>query len=149
MSELMSEETSEDLQKLIDFLGKNEWVDFRQADLLHTPNVDKYNWTGLEEEKERVLNLLKAYQRMLRIVPKGREDLAIELLKNGFQSALQIVNTPKKVFIQNNLKIFDNDKALAEQVYMRALAVRKVVTLQYVARTQQAEPHARVAGLVP
>ena len=143
----MSNEKSIDFQKLNDFLKENKAVDFRKADLLHTPNIDKYKWVGLEDEKERLLNQLKAYQRMLRVVPNEREDLAKKLLGNGIQSSLQIANTPKKGFIKNNLKIFDNDRALAEQVYMRALAVRKVVTLQYVARTQQAEPHARVAGL--
>ena len=143
----MSDEKTIDFQKLNDFLRKNKEVDFRQADLLHTSNLDQYKWVGLEDEKESLLNQLKAYQRMLRVVPNDREDLAKTLLKNGFQSALQIANTPKKDFIQNNLKTFDNDKALAEQVYMRALAVRKVVALQYVSRAQQAGSHVRVAGL--
>lgn len=147
MSKLMRDEKTIDFQKLNDFLRKNKEVDFRQADLLHTSNIDKYKWVGLEDEKESLVNQLKAYQRMLRVVPKDRKELAKTLLKNGIQSSLQIANTPKKVFIQNNLKLFDNDLALAEQVYRRALAVRKVITLQYVARTQQAEPHARVAGL--
>ena len=143
----MNNEKRIDLEKLNDFLKKNEAIDFRKANLLHTANIDKYQWAGRENEKESLLNQLKAYQRMLRVVPHEREDLAKKLLENGIQSALQIANTPKKGFIQNSLKIFDNDRVLAEQVYKRALAVRKVVTLQYVARTQQAEPHARVAGL--
>ncbi len=147
MSKLMSDEKPIDFQKLNDFLKENEDVDFRKADLLHTSNIDKYKWPGRENEKGSLLNQLKAYQRMLRVVPNGREDLAKKLLGNGFHSSLQIANTPKKRFIQNNLKICDNDGVLAEQVYKRALAVRKVVTLQYVARTQQAEPHARIAGL--
>jgi hypothetical protein len=144
----MSDEKSVDLRKLNAFLGNNKGVDFRKADLLHTPNIDKYNWSGLEDEKVSLLNQLKAYQRMLRVVPEDREDLAKALLNNGIQSALQITNTPKKTFIKNSLKLFDDDIALAEQVYIRAIALRKAVTLQYMARAQHAEPHARAAGLV-
>jgi len=136
-----------DLRKLNAFLRKNNKVDFRIADLLHSTNVDAYKWNGLEEHKESLIKQLKAYQRLLRIVPDNREDLAKNLLKNGIQSSLQIANTPKKVFIQNNLKAFDNDRALARRVYMRALAVRKVIALQYVSRAQQAGSHVRVAGL--
>jgi hypothetical protein len=132
----MSDEKSIDLKNLNAFLRKNKAVDFRKADLLHTPNIDNYKWTRPEDEKESLLNQLKAYQRMLRVVPNDRDDLAKALLKKGIQSSLQIANTPKKVFIQNNLKLFDNDSVLAEQVYMRAIALRKAVTLQYIARAQ-------------
>ncbi len=137
-----------DLENLNAFLRKNNEIDFRKADFLHSSNIDKYKWTGLEDEKESIIKQLKAYQRMLRVVPNDRDDLAKKLLKNGIQSSLQIASTPKKVFIQNNLKLFNNDNALAEQVYKRAIALRKVVTLQYIARAQQAEPHIRASGFV-
>lgn len=137
-----------DLENLNAFLRKNNEIDFRKADFLHSSNIDKYKWTGLEDEKDSIIKQLKAYQRMLRVVPNDRDDLAKKLLKNGIQSSLQIASTPKKVFIQNNLKLFNNDNALAEQVYKRAIALRKVVTLQYIARAQQAEPHTRASGFV-
>lgn len=144
----MSEKDRIDIKKLNVFLEKNKGVDFRKADLLHIASIDKYQWTGLEDGKASLINQLKAYQRVLRIVPEDREDLAKKMLQNDIQSSLQIANTPKKVFIQHNLKLFDNDSALAEQVYTRAIALRKAVTLQYMARVQQAEPHTRAAGLV-
>ena len=138
-----------DLKKLNAFLKKNEGIDFRTADLLHAGNRDKYKWPKLrEDEKESLIKQLKAYQRMLRVVPQDRDDLAKALLKKGIQSSLQIASTPKKVFIHNNLKLFNNDRALAEQVYRRALALRKAVTLQYLARVQQLEPHTRAARLL-
>lgn len=132
---------STDFKKLNTFLKNNKEVDFRKADLLHTPNLKKYEWVKFEDEDEktRVLNLLKAHQRMLRIVPKGREDVAMMLLENGFQSSAQIVNTPKKVF----LKLFESDRELGKNVLKRAITVRKVVTLQYIARIQESQPHAR------
>ena len=135
---------STDLKKLNTFLKKNKEVDFRKADLLHTPNLKKYEWVKFEDEDEktRVLNLLKAHQRMLRIVPKGREDVAMMLLENGFQSSAQIVNTPKKAF----LKFFQDDPKLGKNVLKRAIAVHKVVTLQYIARLEQSQPHTRAVS---
>ena len=144
----MSNKGKVDLKKLNAFLRKNKQIDFRTAGLLHAADIDQYKWTGFEDEKESLIDRLKAYQRMLRIVPQDREDLAKKLLENGIQSSLQIASTPKKVFIQNNLKLFDNNRALAEQVYLHAIAMRKAVTLQYIARVQQAEPHVRITGLV-
>ena len=143
----MSNTATIDIKNLKAFLKKNKKVDFRTADLLHSSDIDTYKWTGLEEDKESLIKQLKAYQRLLRIVPHDREDLAQDLLKSGIQSSLQIVNTPRQVFIQKNLKTFGNDRALAQQVYKRALAIRKVVALQYVKLTQQAGSHVRVAGL--
>ncbi|NER83967.1 MAG: hypothetical protein F6K42_31375 [Leptolyngbya sp. SIO1D8] len=144
----MVDKSSLDLKKLNAFLKKNKAVDFRVADLLHSPNLDAYKWPGSKAERADLLNQIKAYQRMLRVVPEGREDLAKKLLKAGVYSSLQITNTPKKVFIQTHLKLFDNDSALAEQIYLRAMALRKAVALQYIARIQQTEPHIRTAGLV-
>jgi hypothetical protein len=147
-SEPFIDATHIDLGKLGAFLGKNKEIDFRTADLLHAPNLDHYNWAGLEDEKESLIPQLKAYQRMLRVVPPHREDLAQKLLKNGIQSSLQIASTPKKSFIQDNLQLFDNDDAIATQVYLRAVALRKAVALQYVSQVQQSEPHIRTTGFV-
>jgi hypothetical protein len=102
----------------------------------------------LEDEKESLIQQLKAYQRMLRVVPPDRGDLAQKLLKSGVQSSLQIANTPKQAFIQDNLTLFDNDEAIAEQVYLQAIALRKAVALQYIALVQQSEPHVRMSGFV-
>lgn len=137
-----------DLRKLNAFLKKNRNIDFRTADLLQVANLDQLQWSGFEDEKGYLIDQLKAYQRLLRVVPPNREDLAIKLLKHGIQSSLQITSIPKQAFIQDNLKLFENDSAIAEEVYLRAIALRKAVALQYVARVQQVEPHARTAGLV-
>ena len=130
----MSNEKKIDLKRLNAFLKKNKSIDFRTADLRRYPNLNRPE--------------IKAYQRMLRVVPNHREDLAKALLKSGIYSSLQIANTPKKVFIQNNLKLFNNDRTLAEQVYKRAVALRKAITLKYMARVQQTEPYARATGLL-
>jgi hypothetical protein len=138
-----------DFVKLNTFLQNNTAIDFRTADLLHSPTLDSYNWAECEAEKTSLIVQLKAYQRMLRVVPQNRDDLAQNLLKNGIQSSLQIASTPKKAFIEDHLQIFDHDRAIAEQVYLRALALRKAVTLQYIASVQQTEPHIRMTGFAP
>ncbi|MBE7383697.1 MAG: hypothetical protein F6J95_020040 [Leptolyngbya sp. SIO1E4] len=143
----MSNTAKINIKNLKSFLRKNKKVDFRTADLLHSSNLDTYKWTGLEDDKESLIEQLKAYQRLLRVVPDGQENLAQKLLESGIQSSLQIANTPKKVFIQDNLKTFGNDRTLAQKVYKRAVAVRKVVALQYMARVQQTGAHIGVTGL--
>jgi hypothetical protein len=143
-----STSTPSALKQLETFLEKNKNIDFRTADLLHDANLAQYQWADLESEKEPLTEQLKAYQRMLRVVPSDREDLAKKLLLNGIQSSLQITNIPKKVFIQEYLSLFDDDPNSAEQVYMRALALRKAVTLQYVARMQQAESVALASSAI-
>ncbi|NJR38061.1 MAG: hypothetical protein HC781_03425 [Leptolyngbyaceae cyanobacterium CSU_1_4] len=137
-----------DLGKLNAFLSKNKEIDFRTADLLHAPNIDQLEWAGFEHEKESLINQLKAYQRVLRVVPPDREDLAKKLLQNGIQSSLQIASIPRKAFIQSNLSLFDQDGAIAEQIYLRALALRKAVALQYIAAVQQSEPHIHTTNFV-
>ena len=143
----MSHKKNISLKDLNAFLRKNKTVDFRTSDLQHLSSLEAYKWNGLEDQKESVSEQLKAYQRLLRVVPHDQENLAKDLLKRGICSSLQIASVPKSTFIQNNLKVFDGDRVLAEKVYMRALAVRKAVALQYIARQQRAEPHARAIGL--
>ncbi|MEM9219072.1 MAG: hypothetical protein AAGD25_32660 [Cyanobacteria bacterium P01_F01_bin.150] len=143
----MSNTEKIDIKNLKAFLRKNKKFDFRTADLLHASSLDTYKWNGLEDHRESLIHQLKAYQRLLRVIPNGQEKLAQQLLQRGIQSSLQIASTPRKVFIQDNLKIFGNDRTLAQQVYKRAVAVRKVVVLQYMNRTQQTGSHTHVAGL--
>ena len=145
---LSASRASTDLEKLNAFLKKNQEIDFRTTDLLHTPTIDTYKWAGFEDERKSLINQLKTYQRMLRIVPQDKQNLAKKLLENGIQSSLQITSIPKNVFIQDNLELFDNDNAIAEQVYMRALALRKAVALQYISYVQQVQPHSRTTRFI-
>ena len=128
------------------FLRQNQETNFRVVDLLHS-HIDTLNWAGLEPEKAALMGQLKAYQRMLRIVPQDRDDLARILVKNGFHSSLQITSLPKQDFLETCQTLFD-DAAIAEQIYARAIALRKAVALQYVAKIQQTEPHVHTLGLL-
>ncbi len=135
------------LKDLNTFIRKNKSIDFTKADFINQKSVDSYNWSGLQDDKEAIIRQLKAYQRMLRVLPKDEQSLAKALVKSGIHSSLQIANTPKNKFIQDNIKLFKNNRKLAEQVYTRATSIRKAVSLQYMNRTQQLEPHARAARI--
>ena len=139
-----------DINLLTLLLKNNPSVDWRNANLHDAQSIATYNRDGLEADEEALLKLIKAYQRLLRVLPedvKQAGDIAIQLLKAGFDSALQIANTAKNIFIQAALEIFGNDRDLAERVYQRAIACRKSLALRYLNLAQGSEPHARAAGL--
>ncbi|XOF34643.1 MAG: hypothetical protein ACL93V_04960 [Candidatus Electrothrix sp. YB6] len=140
------------LKELNTLLRKNRSVDIRRADLLRKSSIEALRWHVSGEEKEALLRHLKAYQRMLRVLPDNLDEsaakkIAGDLLKKGFESSLQIAASPRRAFIQDNLSIFADDAELAGQVYKRAVACRKRVALKYINRSQQLEPHARATGL--
>ncbi len=139
--------SSTNLKGLNTFIRKNKSIDFTKADFINQKSVDSYNWSGLQDDKEAIIRQLKAYQRMLRVLPKDEQSLAKALVKSGIHSSLQIASTPKNKFIQDNIKLFKNNRELAEQVHTRAISIRKAVSLQYMNRTQQLEPHARAAKI--
>ena len=139
-----------DINLLTLLLKNNPSVDWRNANLHDAQSIATYNRDGLEADEEALLKLIKAYQRLLRVLPedlKQAGQTAIDLLKAGFNSALQIANTAKNTFIQGTLEIFGNDRDLAERVYQRAIACRKGVALKYMNLAQNAEPYVRAAGL--
>ena len=53
----------------------------------------------LGKESDTLLPLLKAYQRLLRIIPKEHQDLAVSLLERGLHSAVQIASFSKQQFL--------------------------------------------------
>ena len=148
----MNTNTKVDLRKMNTFLRKYKTVDFRTADLLNSSRLADYKWPDDDEEKHHLLGQIKAYQRLLRILPTNEDkinnsDIARELLKAGIHSALQITSMGRKKFIKETIKIFCDDKELALGVYKRALACRKLVAIKYIHLRQRLEPHARAAGL--
>ena len=149
-------ETCIKIKNLEAFIKLNKSVDFRRENLQNisqsTSDIDSYNWKGIEAVKTTVLEQLKAYQRVLRVLPENIEadrsdKIARSLLKLGFASALQIANSPKKTFIEKAEEAFFHDSGLIEQAYQRAIACRKAVALKYMNIVQQSEPHARAAGI--
>ncbi|MEM7294032.1 MAG: hypothetical protein AAF420_11645 [Pseudomonadota bacterium] len=145
---------SKEVFKLLDkFLRQNKKLDMRKADFRKKARLKTYNLKGLEDNLAELQKILKAYQRMLRILPqdaensKKMEKIARNLLKKGIHSATQIANQPRKKFIRENLDAFGGDQEIAEKAYKMSMAVRKRILLEYIRRKQGAEPHVRAVGI--
>lgn len=147
----MNSTTKTDLRKLSAFLRKHKATDFRVADLLNPASLEKFKWPADTSDKQDLLDQLKAYQRLLRLLPAGKgvdsSDYAKELLKEGFHSALQITDMGRLTFVSKVTSLFDGDVSQAESVFKRALACRKLVAIKYLKRRQQLESHSRAAGI--
>lgn len=133
----------EEINAILAFENKNQEIDFRVTDLVSNESLERLQWDGVSLEKDALLTLLKAYQRILRVIPVGLEDYAIDVMQCGFGSALQIASTPKKHFIDALKAVFDEASVVPLQIYQRAIALRKSITLDYINRSQWNEPHAR------
>lgn len=142
-----AEKKFSDLKNLDKFLKQNKSIDIRTEDFLDQPGNDKYKWKGLEKVKDEVLVVLKAYQRLMRIIPNQEPKVVKALLKKGIHSSLQITEIPKTKFIKDNLKILGGDEIVAESVYLRAIAMRKIVAIQYMNAVQNLEPHTHVTNV--
>ncbi|TQV85944.1 hypothetical protein [Aliikangiella coralliicola] len=143
----MKNATGMSLKDLNRLLRKNKSIDFRTHDFLRQISIDQLNWKGLEDEKNNLIPQLKAYQRMLRIVPEDDTDIAKELLEMGISSSLQIAEMGKKMFIEDSEKAFRKKPELAQDVYQKALTLRKLLALQYIDQIQRSEAHSKAAGL--
>lgn len=132
-----------DLQNLI---NQNNGTDFYTINLLSNRLVDSLNWTGFEKNKPEMIKKLKAYQRLLRVLPKNDPQLIQALMSAGIQSSIQIASIPKKKFISAYLPLFNNDIQVLEQTYNKALLIRAHVLLKHISAVQNAEPHAKGNG---
>src|SRR5262245_32156969 len=84
--------TVDGLQRLSE---ANPLVDWR-AVALDDAGLDALSWRELE--RETLVPLLKAYQRLVRILPPGEERRALPLLESGLHSAIQIADLPRDEF---------------------------------------------------
>jgi hypothetical protein len=107
-------------------------------DLLHTPLADA---RSIPDAPHLDLDLLRACQRLLRLVPDHNLDQAIALLRAGARSAIDLANMPMPRFAETFGDVFKGDRGLIEEVHRRARAIRTQVHLLYVESRQHAEPH--------
>lgn len=149
----MGTDTSNNFDELNSFLKQHDAVDFRSADLLNTTSLESFSLLG--DNVAGLLQQLKAYQRLLRVLPTNSptsddvpsSDLALKLLALGIDSALKITNLGKANFLSTTRELFSDTPDLADKVYKRALVARNLVASQYIKQRQQLEPHARAVGL--
>lgn len=135
------------IKNLKDFLDNNPNVEFAQTDLSNADIVAAFDWQKLKKPNDEILNTLRAYQRLKKIMPELDQKTALSLLRAGIHSALQIAATPKARFLHDHASLFGDDPAVVEQFYNQALAIRSQILLQYMEVKQTNEPHVRTARI--
>ena len=121
----------------------NPSVDWRAAALDGPGSADVLAWGDLEPKV--MTPLLKAYQRLVRILPVGEEARALPLLESGLHSAIQIASLPRDEFARRWAALFPGDDDLGLAVHRAALARRGELVLQHINNVQRNEPHYRAA----
>jgi hypothetical protein len=128
------------LQCLID---TNPSVDWRMIALDDQLALAAFDWRELEPEA--MTPLLKAYQRLVRILPPGEERRALPLLESGLHSAIQIADIPQDEFARRWGALFPGEDALRLAVHCAALRRRGDLLLHHINNVQSNEPHYRAA----
>jgi hypothetical protein len=135
---------SEDLADLVRFMDQNQSSDFLRADLYSDADTSRLDFTSFDGRKDELLTHLRAYQRMLRIVPEHNRDVALAVLGQGIHSALQIAQMTRRDFLGKVVSVLGDEK-LADDIYQNALRKRGVILLQYLDVYQNNEPHIKAA----
>jgi hypothetical protein len=129
------------LDHLRPFIRQNNTINLRTIDLNDPEATSQFLWLDLEEKKSFILEALKGYQRLARIIPEENSDTIFALLKRHIHSALHIAAIPRAQFFNTYSNIFDNDREFIEKTYQNALAVRAAIVRHYLAVKQHNEPH--------
>lgn len=137
-----AENMNQALSKLGYVIAANPSVDWR-AVALDAAGLEALNWRELE--RQIVVPLLKAYQRLLRILPSGEERRALPLLESGLHSAIQIAGIPRDEFMRRWGALFPGDDPLGLAVHRAALSRRSDLVLHHIHEVQRNEPHYRAA----
>ena len=118
-----------------------------------------YDWLQMNWQDEAVLSpllgeefatlfpLLKAYQRLLRIIPAGHEELALPLLAKGLHSAVQIASLTRQQFLKLTRDLILEQPEVMATIYRYAQLKRSQLVVQYMNILQNQEPHVRAARI--
>lgn len=89
------------------------------------------NWDGLEDYQSSIISELKAYQRVLKILPNKDHQLIMKLLQVGIYSAIQVASMSKQNFLTSHSHLFSGKKVTAEDFYNNALAIKNRLLLKH------------------
>lgn len=128
------------LQRLIE---ANRTVGWRTIALDGPGTLGALDWRELDPKAMEPL--LKAYQRLVRILPPGEERRALPLLEIGLHSAIQIADIPRDEFARRWGALFPGEGALGLAVHRAALRRRSELLLHHINDVQRNEPHYRAA----
>lgn len=139
---MTTELTKEELastDNLLKFLEQNTGVDFVSFNLLDEEKLASLNFKNLKRKLAEVTFQLKAYQRLLRIIPEHDHAIAISLMQQGLHSALQIAAMTRRDFLSRCKGVLDEKQA--DAIYQNALTKRSSILVQYMNTMQNKEPH--------
>jgi hypothetical protein len=136
----MSQVTLAGMQRLLE---ANQSIGWRVIALDGPGALDTLAWCDLEPKV--ITPLLKAYQRLVRILPVSEEHRALPLLESGLHSAIQIANLSQDEFAHRWATLFPGEAATGEAVHRNAIARRSTLLLHHINTVQTNEPHYRAA----
>jgi hypothetical protein len=116
------------------WLTQNKNVNLLTAMLNDSASVDAMNWKKLEDHKAEIIPQLKAYQRLIKILPRKNNKLILDLIGANIHSAIQVASMPKQNFIKTYSHLFSKKEAAAEEFYNKALAIKTQLLLKHVQR---------------
>jgi hypothetical protein len=137
--------TDEALSKLRHVIEANKAIDWRVFSFDDSSLPSMLQWLEHEGEQDELIPLLKAYQRLLRILSPSEDHRALPLLQAGLHSAIQIANIPQDQFAHQWAVLFPGEAALGEAVHRSAISRRSTLLLHHVNAIQSNEPHYRAA----
>jgi len=135
------------LQLLKTILADNPPDKILTADLTKKDILTQINNSSFSINDKKSIEIVKAFQRLLRIIPKENWDIAILLLEVNMHSAIQIANMPFDRFQEVTRAIFNENEKLARTIHSNALLKRSKIVLQYMDIYQNNEPHVKSARL--
>lgn len=130
-------------ERLTKFLNKNTGIDWRAFSFRDISHMDRLDWA--EDDRTELLPWLKAYQRLLFILPPSEDARALRLLQAGLHSAIQIAGLSHADFAQRWNELFPGEDALGRAVQGAARNRRSELLPQYIQDIQRNEPHYRSA----
>lgn len=137
----------ETYSKLTELFKRNPDIDWRSFEFRDAGMIDRIDWRLNRPSSQRaeLLPWLKAYQRLLHILPPTEDRRAWSLLKLGLHSAIQIAGLPRDEFSRLWNELFPGEEALGRSVHAAAHGRRSELLHYYIHDIQRNEPHYRSA----
>ncbi|MCD4813874.1 hypothetical protein K8S19_09320 [bacterium] len=137
--------TENEITQLEALVQSNVGLDFAALPLTGRALPKTIDKNSCTLKQGRLVELLKAYQRLVRVLPEPNRDLAIPMLRLGLHSALQIAAMKEKEFCTLVEPITSEDPAIAPRIHKKALLKRSRMVVQYMDVMQNNEPHVKAA----
>lgn len=134
-----------DLSALRDLVASNATVDWREIALNDPKALDGLAWGTAATRRDELVPLLKAYQRLVRLLPAGEEGRAFPLLGDGLHSAIQIAGLSRDAFARRWSALFPGEDAAGAALHQSAISRRAALVLSHLDAVQHHEPHYRAA----